>query len=134
LVALQRDMEQTRQIEFSWTDERRLAAELTFDEKWTWEDLFVAQAKVNQAARQHGGPLDLVYNLSRTRMLPRQFFTQLKRVYGTIPAEVTLVIMVGCNPTIINLVRSVTRSDQEMAQRFAFVDTLEEAYYIIEPN
>jgi hypothetical protein len=120
-------------ITVRWTDARQIAIYVELQAGWGWNALYTTQTEVNQMMAQQPHVVDLIYDMSTTQILPRGYFSHLKRINDAYPENCGMVLMVGCNRVVMQMLRGLTTSYWYMAQRFAFCDTVDEAYELVGP-
>lgn len=121
------------QVTFQWTDDRHIAIYVGLQPGWGWDALYTAQTEVNQMMTQQADVVDLIYDMRATAIMPRGYFSHIKRINDAYPENCGMVLMVGCNRVVMQMIRGLTTSYWTMAQRFAFCDTVEEAYKLVGP-
>lgn len=121
------------QVTFQWTDERQIAIYIQLERGWDWDALYIAQTKVNQVISQQPHTVDLIYDMTLTPILPRGYFSHIKRIHSAYPKNCGMVLVVGCNRVVMQMLRGLMVSYWDMAQQFAFCDTPKEAYDLVGP-
>lgn len=127
------DTDKLQHVHVAWTDDREMGILMSFPQVWRWDDAYQAQNRANQMMRAKDVTIDIIYDLSATHTLPKSYFRHLRQLYDTYTDNCGMVLLVGANRVVAELIRSVTRSEKDMARRYAFVDTLEEACEVIGP-
>jgi hypothetical protein len=120
-------------ITIFWTDERKVGLVIRFVHQWSWDDVYLAHEKANRMIREQDQEVDVIYDFQKTKTLPSNYFRHLKKIHDDYPYNTGMVLLVSANRLVTELVRSVTRNYRDMARRYAFVDTLEEAYAVVGP-
>lgn len=121
-------------ITVDWLDADQYALCLTFRRGWTWDDFYLAHETAFAMVREHPAEfVDLVYHFESQGTLPKGYYTHLLRTGQSYPGKVGMVLWVGCHPVVVELVRNITRYHKDLAQYYAFLDTLEEAAQVVGP-
>ena len=122
-------------ITVDWLDDTRRAICLTFHEAWTWDSFYLAQQTANDMIKQYvdANWVDLVYHFEHVSPLPKGYYTHLLRIAANYPDEIGMVLWVGCHPVVIGMIRNISRYHPQLAYRYAFLDTVEEAAAIVGP-
>lgn len=117
-----------------WLNADRHAVCITLQAGWTWDEFYIAHQHANTLIRENNATFtDLVYYFDHQGSLPKGYYTHLLRLAKTYPAQVGMVLWVGCHPVVLGLVRNIARYHKELAYVYAFVDTLAEAEQVVGP-
>jgi len=120
-------------IGVNWVDDTYRALQLDLPVKWAWDDLYLAHNFVYEQVTSVPHTVDLIYFADGMQTLPKNYFRQLRAIADGYPQNCGLVIWTGCNRLTIEMVRSLTRTYPDLAQRYALADTLLEAYTYASP-
>ncbi|MBZ0279859.1 MAG: hypothetical protein K8L97_03905 [Anaerolineae bacterium] len=116
-------------IEVSWDDAEESIIRWDFGETWNWDDFQNAFEQSLQLALKADHRIDVIPNLSYSKVVPPSALTQFNRIQRQMPDNTTLIVITGgsvFDNAIISAFRAAYRVESWRTAR-----TIDEARIII---
>lgn len=119
-------------VSVEWDNEERTIILWTVAGKWTWKEFDAAYEKMKEMAGSVSHPIDGIYDLSQSILIPADVATHVKFAFPYRPPNLRHIIAIGLDSYIQLLWNTLTTMPSLKQWRVHFVDTMEEAYAFIE--
>lgn len=121
-------------VSIRYEDNNRLVV-WVFEGSWTWEEYYAERDAVNTAIEAAGHPVDMIIDMTRSHLLPKNLMTHAGSAARNAPPNIHRTIFVGSNAILraffkmFSQLYGLLQSGKEL--NFQMVATLDEAYAIL---
>lgn len=119
-------------IQVSWDNPEKTIIRQTFDGKWDLDDYHHSLDEIEQLCRQVSYRVHLIGDLTLSTGMPPNLFTPMNRIIRLMQHHWDMVIVIHANPFYRAILKVVEQISPLIAYRIRYVDSLEEAYTIIQ--
>ncbi len=100
--------------------------------KWTWEEYKFTFNQAYAMIERTDDVVDVLVDITQSHFIPFNSFPYLRQAILTRPANMGVILLIGCNRSMKIILDGFARIYDEFAQMIAYVETLEEAHAILE--
>jgi hypothetical protein len=120
-------------ISVLWDNRNRTIVRWGFDPDWVWEDIQEAWFETESLMEQVAHGVDVIVDMTETPKLPPDEPPPgiLSRRLMPFVGSESMIVMVGCDTEIVNILLQWLQGRDELRANFAFMDTLEDAHLIL---
>jgi hypothetical protein len=116
-----------------WDENNASIAHWDMDGEWTWAEFYEVQQHFHVLLGQCPHKVDVIADLSRSKMLPGDAFVNFRRAQRTQLPNRRHIVIVGAGSFVNTMVQTFDRVMlHRSAWRLFTVETLDEAYKILE--
>jgi hypothetical protein len=122
----------TMGVSVEWANAEHTVVLWTVTGQWTWTDFDAGYEKMKHMAASVGHSIDSIYDLRHSILIPADVTTHVKFAFPYRPPNLRYLVAVGLDTYIQLLWNTLTSMPNLRQWRAHFVDTLEEAYALID--
>ena len=116
-----------------WDDEDPRLFRWEIHGRWTWDEFFQAQARVDEMMQSVDSLVDILFDMRGAEGLPPNMMSNIKRVMDAGGAHTAAIVIVGADDGTRYMFRTFAGVFRLLVARYRifFADTLEEARRLI---
>lgn len=119
-------------VSIEWANHEHTVILWTISGKWTWKEFDAAHEKMIRMSASVNHLVDSIYDLRQSILIPADVTTHVKYAFPHKPSNLRHMIAVGLDSYLQLLWNTLTSMPSLRQWRAHFVDTMEEAYALIE--
>lgn len=119
-------------IDIQWDNEEKTIVRQTYGEVVTPEEYYQMVKQSAELLNSVNHPVDLIVDLRKLKFTLRGMTTMTQYANKMVPANQRIVVAVGLPATIKQIINLLMRIAPRAAKNTYYVDTIEEAYRILE--
>jgi hypothetical protein len=121
-------------IQVTWGNPEKTILLETVEGEWTLADVYAMLKQANTMIASVPHTVDVIADLTNSQFTPNNLFSALNDAQRNQPYNTGLIIAVKANRYLKAIADVAMKLWPETAQHYRFVDTVEQAYQLIEEN
>ncbi|MBZ0298818.1 MAG: hypothetical protein K8J31_03710 [Anaerolineae bacterium] len=120
---------------FEWGDAEHTVIHIAYQGRWTWSEVHQTQAEIHELIRDRDDAVNYIVTWDNENWIPGGISENLGLLFDRLRSvpNIGLVVIVSTNALFEPLIRLFIRLTGKPPFEFAFADSVEEAYILLEP-
>jgi hypothetical protein len=115
-----------------WLNDEQTIVQYDFEGRWTWDEFYPEYQKALKMERSVTHRVDVLMDFRRSKSVPPSALTHMRKITDNQPDNIGLSVFVTTNPFFNVMYTAGVRFYPKMQDYFVIVETIEEAYEIIQ--